>query len=547
VLNEYFGSVFVGNDSDPHANQQISNVCKDTGKICITHAGILNAILHLNNFESAGPNNVSANLFKMCPDIIASYLCVIFQQSIDTGDVPDDWKIANIIAIHKANDKKDPSNYRPISLTSVVSKMLEHILVSHIMYYLTSNGILSGRQFGFREGGSCELAMVDFLHSVTRGIDCTGQVDAIFLDFCKAFDKVNHDILIGKMINMGINTNIITWYSAFLSNRLQRVCVEGVFSNPVSVISGVPQGTVSGPVLFLIYINDIVPTVTSNIVLFADDVVIWNYIGTKEDQSALQGDLDNVSHWANEMKMNLNTEKSKSMHFVRPRTSDYFACVYNIDGHDLESCNTIKYLGVYLNKHLSPYEHICGVVKKCNRILYYIGKIFNRAPIETKNLMYKQIVHPCIMYASSVWDPVLNCDIALLESVQRLAARVVTGTWDKRACVTALINSLDWAPLNVVRKEQRMILFFKILNEQTVLNSSDYLQGAKYYGKNDHPKKLEKLFIKSNTHFNSFFAKGIREWNALPRKIIVDHTADLNNFIAGLLSCRSKVTCQNHV
>ena len=195
---------------------------------------------------------------------IAKFLKIIFQQSYNTGDLPQDWLTANVIPIFKKGKKNDASNYRPVSLTAVTCKLLEHIIHTHILKHCDSQNIIQNCQHGFRRKHSCESQLIITTEELKRSIDQKKQVDIIILDFSKAFDTVAHNKLISKLQNYGIQGKTNKWISKWLKTRNQKVVIDGEMSESVPVISGVPQGTVLGPLMFLLYINDINQDITSN-------------------------------------------------------------------------------------------------------------------------------------------------------------------------------------------------------------------------------------------------------------------------------------------
>ena len=199
---------------------------------------------------------------------------ILFTQSFNSGELPNDWLTANITPVFKKGDKSNPSNYRPISLTSLCCKLMEHILCHNIMNYLESNHILNDYQYGFRSSHSCQAQLISIIEELQLALDCHHQVDLLMLDFSKAFDTVPHQHLLKKLKYYGINGKLYYWLSTWLTKRSQRVVVDGYESKYARVISGVPQGTVLGPVMFLLYINNINNNISSSLRLFADDCII---------------------------------------------------------------------------------------------------------------------------------------------------------------------------------------------------------------------------------------------------------------------------------
>ena len=301
ILNDQYQHVFTKEDPSLPALEE-SDV-PTIPKIHVTERGILKQLHALDTTKAAGPDGIPTRVLKETANETAAYLQIIFQQSLDTGSVPTDWKHANITAIYKKGKRDEPSNYRPVSLTSVTCKVLEHIIFHNVMDHLDQHNILVDYQHGFRKNHSCETQLINTLESISRSHDKKKQVDLIVLDFSKAFDTVAHQRLLQKLDQVGIrNTHhanscdtlackgeceqrLLTWFKNWLCNRTQKVVLEGQASNVAHVASGVPQGTVLGPLCFLVFINDIgneISTETS-LKLFADDSLIFREIETEED------------------------------------------------------------------------------------------------------------------------------------------------------------------------------------------------------------------------------------------------------------------------
>ena len=266
---------------------------------------------NLNPNKAIGPDNVPGNFLKLCAYEIADIYQVLFQASLDQGVVPPDWKEANIVPLLKKGDKSLPENYRPISLTSLSCKLLEHVVHSNIMTHFDKFEVLDDAQHGFRKRRSCVSQLISTLDDFANCLKNQQQIDAILLDFSKAFDKVDHEGLILKLEHLGIRNSLLNWIRSFLIGRNQRVVIEGKESSPTKVLSGVPQGTVLGPLFFLVYINDISKGLSegTKLKLFADDSLLYRTIKDPSDSDILQKDLNTLQIWEKKWKMEFHPDK----------------------------------------------------------------------------------------------------------------------------------------------------------------------------------------------------------------------------------------------
>ena len=286
-------------------------------KITISVNGVAKQLSKLNPGKAAGPDGLTSRILKELHTEIAPILADIYNASLSEGVVPTDWKNAFVTPVYKKGPKSKAENYRPISLTCICCKVLEHIITSNIMSHLDKNNILFHNQHGFRSRVSCETQLIQFTQDLYDTLNQGGQTDVIVMDFSKAFDKVDHQRLLLKLLRLGINGRVVTWIQSFLSNRSQSVVLDGEHSDSCPVLSGAPQGSVLGPCLFLMYINDMPDSIKSNIRLFADDTIMYLTISTQDDCHALQSDLTKLEAWEKEWLMAFNPDKCEVIRITK--------------------------------------------------------------------------------------------------------------------------------------------------------------------------------------------------------------------------------------
>ena len=334
--------------------------------------GILKLLQNLKPFKAAGPDKLKPLLLKELREEIAPIIQIIFERSLHTSKLPADWCKTQVTPIFKKGNKSSAANYRPISSTCILCKVLEHITASHVVKHLNAHDLLYDLQHGFREKRSCETQLTMLVEDLARNVSKGKQTDLILLDFSKAFDKVNHSKLLWKLHQYGIRGNALAWIRAFLGNRSQTVVIDGEESESVPVTSGVPQGSVLGAILFLIYINDLPDELSSQVRLFADDTAVYLTIGDTEDGKVLQNDLDRLSVWEDRWDMEFNPSKCQ---VVRVTTSRRLIDVtYTLHGQVLEVVTSAKYLGVDISSGLSWNPHIDRITKNATRALNFIQR-----------------------------------------------------------------------------------------------------------------------------------------------------------------------------
>lgn len=296
ILNMQFSSVFTDGDTNNVLSLGMSPY-SDFPHIRVSEAGVRKLLEAVKPHKATGPDGIPARLLKDYAAELAPVLTLIYQASLNQGTVPADWKHAWVIPVYKKGTRTTASNYRPISLTSISCKTLEHIVHSNLMDHLEQHNILSDYQHGFRKRRSCETQLIQAVDDLAMCLNEGGQIDAVLLDFSKAFDKVSHHHLATKLHHYGVRGKMLDWVKSFLSSRTQEVILEGKRSSSAAVTSGVPQGSVLGPILFLCYINDLPDQVSSTVRLFADDCLLYRNINSRDDADKLQDDIYKLQMW----------------------------------------------------------------------------------------------------------------------------------------------------------------------------------------------------------------------------------------------------------
>ena len=522
IFNTFFCQVF--STPDPHYLENVVPEPKHhMPHIKVKKAGVLKLLENLKPNKATGPDGIPGNLLRMCASELASVFTLLFQASLDQGAVPSDWKLANIVPVFKKGDKAKAQNYRPISLTSISSKILEHIIHSSIMDHFEKHSMLNSFQHGFRQRHSCETQLITTIRDFANGLNSKSQIDAILLDFAKAFDKVDHDRLMTKLSVMGIGDSLHQWIRSFLSNRSQSVLVDGETSSPAAVLSGVPQGTVLGPLLFLVYINDISDKLSPGTVirLFADDSLIYRIIRNATDAEILQKDLKSLETWAKANKMEFHPDKCQVLRITnrhKPVVSSYN--IYNVTLAVVESA---KYLGVIIDNKLSWSAQISAACRKSSSTLAFLRRNFYFCPRHVKERCVSTLVRPTLEYGCSVWDPHHQNQIDDLEKVQRRAARFVTGNYTMEHGNTKKnLDLLNWPPLASRRTRAKLHLLHRAQSKSIELPLDDLVWEV------SPPKTRNRTNTKLNfpiphstvdSHKFSFFPNTIRSWNKLPEHI----------------------------
>ena len=368
----------------------------------VTASELLQLTVKLKNGKAPGFDQIGPSLVKEIFPVICEPLLHIFNLSLSMGIVPDQLKIAKIIPVYKKGDHSSACNYRPISLLSVFDKLLEQIMYSRLISFLNVNNVLYGYQFGFRQNHSTTAALLEVLDNIYQNLDNHNKILGIYLDLQKAFDTVNHDILLYKLHNYGVRGRAYDWFKNYLTNRVQFTCVNNISSTVAEITCGVPQGSVLGPLLFLIYINDIANAVPNEKVrLFADDTNLFlarNTVPSVVD--AANNTMLKLNNWFLANKLSLNTDKTCYMVFPPDTSNSVKVYVNNVEIQKVTNC---RYLGVVIDEDLKWTTHIEGV---CNKLVKYTSifyKLRDKLPGKILKNIYYAFVHPHILYSIEIY------------------------------------------------------------------------------------------------------------------------------------------------
>lgn len=488
---------------------------------------VMEKIKELNISKACGPDEIHPRMLKELVNYLSSPISVIIKASLKEGKLPDDWKIAYISAIYKKGNRNKPENYRPISLTSIVCKIAESIIKDHITKHLLENNLISTKQFGFVRGRSTATQLLSYLNECVDVIASDNVVDCIYFDFAKAFDSVPHQRLTCKVESFGIKGEILGWIKAFLSGRSQIVKVNGAESFPGKVLSGVPQGSVLGPLLFVMYINDLPSCISSGSFLFADDTKIFRKISCKEDSQQLQADIDALAHWSQQWLLNFHPDKCHVLTLGKFENIRHTAR-YTLGDLELEHVFDEKDLGVIIDSELKFEEHMNLKIKKANAISGLIRRSFSYLDPPLFKKLFTTFVRPHLEYCQAVWSPHFKKHINSVESVQRRATRETDGL--KNLTYEGRLRLLQLPTLRFRRQRGDMIELYKhhhVYDKESLCNAFR----TRTTESRGHRYQLERNFAKDGStgvQKNSFYYRTIKMWNELPNKVV--HAESLNEF-----------------
>ena len=500
----------------PYSSQlfKFSEICEEE---------VITELRNLKTAKSTGVDSIPARVLKISADIIAPSLVEIFNLSLKTGIFVHEWKKAWVLPIYKSADRRKCGNYRPISILPVVSKIFERSVFNQLYKFLNDNSLLSKYQSGFRPKNSTLTALIQMCDKWYENLDNGKLTGVVFLDIRKAFDSVNHNILLHKMkTQFGFSNIELDWFQSYLTNREQVCHINGKCSSSKKIITGVPQGSILGPLLFLLYINDLPDCLCKTTpCLYADDTQIFaSSFDYAELIDNLNYDLNHISEWLARNKLQHHHTKTKVM--IIGSTYNLRNKVYDpkviLNGKLIPRTKSFECLGVHLDEKLAWDEHIDKICNKIGAGIAVMKRIKPFVPPNSLQMIYKAMIQPHFDYCSPLWD---NCCLTLKDKLQKFqnrAARIIAGV-NYEVNSADVLNSLGWETLEDRRIRNKSIFMFRILNGFTAPSLKEsftwvrVMQGN-YNLRNSHTDLAlpnpRREFLK-----RSFKYSGAKLWNCL--------------------------------
>ena len=508
--------------------------CPD--ELLCSESEVSDLLASLDVSKSSGHDGISARMLKSTAYSIAPSLTKLFNLSLQLNAIPSSWKKALVVPVPKNTGLTDPANYRPISLLPVVSKVLERHVYGIVMEHLHLHNPLASTQWGFLAGRSTVTALLSSTDDWFKALENGLEVCAVFFDFRKAFDSVPHVPLMEKVSLLGLDSNITQWLNNYLADRTQAVAVNGSESSVVSVRSGVPQGSVLGPLLFLIYIDDLpacIADLSSKINLFADDVLLYHIITQGADYAQLQLAISMIESWTDDNLLNFNTAKCKYMVISRKHTPSLPPTELWLNGEPLQRTESYKYLGLLLSNNLSWSAHISSVCAKARQILGLLyRRFYSYTNPDALKQLYLSLVRPHLEYACQIWDPHLIKDKKSLEGVQKFGLKLAAHQWD--CSYEDLLELFQLPTLEERRLQLKLGLLFKIIHNLCHFPNAPKLRGSHPNLRLSHPLQLKQPLAHSNAYHYSFFPHTMSAWNSLENPFIA-----ANNYAAFMKHLRT--------
>lgn len=519
LMNMYFSSVCTKDDGSlpPFECRRPAGNILDS--VAFDEANIFMILSKLKNSMSAGPDKLPPTLFKNLAGVLAKPIAMICNFCFTIGKLPKVWKSAIVTPVFKKGCSSCVENYRPISLTCVTCKIFESVVKSNMLSFMLENKLLTNAQHGFLAGHSTTSNLLQSMNDWTLSLQSGNFSRVAHVDFSRAFDSVCHSKLLHKLSGYGFKGPLLKIIEAFLEMRTQCVKINGVKSGIQGMVSGVPQGSVLGPLLFVIYINDMVDIFPDKVAskYFADDAKLYTEVLTGNNIDDLQSSLDLLSNWARTWQLSIAYKKCSTIDIAQSKKVDSF-CGNNIEGNVLDSKYEVNDLGVLFDNSLSFSPHILQIVCKAKQRVFLLFRVFRTRDIRLLTIAYKSYILPLMDYCSTVWSPTTLENITNLESVQKLFTWRLPGLQFYSYADRLRIVKMPTLELRRLRSD--LVLCYKILNGFVVGPPKNYGLILNNRQSRGHSQKLFKEHASVSARRNFFSIRVIDPWNALPAEVI---------------------------
>ena len=504
--------------------------------IIATEKQVLELMKGVDISKACGYDGIGNKIIKLCSQGFHVYFTYFINLSLSLGQYPSAWKLANVIPLFKNDNPQHKVNYRPVSLLASFSKICERVVFFHLYNFLMETGFLYKFQSGFRPGDSTINQLIFLVHKIYEALEDGKEVQVVFLDISKAFDKVWHAGLLRKLEALGVQSPLLQWFESYLCNRKQRVVIEGQCSDWRTITSGVPQGSVLGPLLFLIYINDITDDLASLPLIYADDTTLLEIVDDPVVSAGrLNSDLHKISVWADKWLVTMNPVKSRNVIFSLKRNKQVHPPLF-LGSNIVKDVESHTHLGLTLQSSMSWRKHIVWVFEKASKQLNMLKFVRFKVDRSILTSLYKSLIRPLMEYGDVIWNNCYDCDSALLDGVQYEAARLVTGAI-KGTSSARLYKELAWESLSNRRKLHLLCQFYKIVKNLAPYYLSEMLPKLSSERTNYRLRSREnftQFSCRTSRFQKSFFPSAITGWNSLD--IDVRNSISLPTFKAKLRS-----------
>ena len=459
-------------------------------------------------------DDIPLYILKEAASCVIEPLTHIVNLSLKTGIVPSICKRARVAPIHKAGDKSDPNNYRPISILPFIGKIIEYFVSQQLTEYMEDNRLFSRHQFGFRKNHSTNYLMFDLIDEIYKSKSRCFKPGIIFLDIKKAFDTVNHDILLEKLKYYGIGGIVFIWFKNFLMERYQCTKLNGNLSSFLVVLSGVPQGSILGPILFSIYINDINYACNlSTPYLFADDGALFFEDSCRKSLINMKIELLTIIKWLSANKLSFNAEKTEFMIFDSAELDheDEIVVEFNDTSMSIKECKQTKYLGLMLDCKLNFKLHIDHIKKKVMKRIGAMYRSKGLLPIKYRKMFANALMLPQFDYLDTIYCRAGKVKLAELDLLYKKVAKVALGVPQTESSLN-VYRDMKWLPLHLRRQLHLSNYMYRIINDSCPTNFKNkfsYVSGGSRSGENCN------LYISNSASHKEFYYLGAKCWNNL--------------------------------